>query len=95
MRSARTVRRPYRSASPVGASGWPVRAISPERGRCGYTAATRSLQRVAPVGLRVTLAKGVAKVYVYNSTPFRRLSSYRKAQYAAKSANRGLWRTCW
>ena len=38
---------------------------------------------------------GFSKVYVYDSTPFRRVSSYRKAQRNAKSHNRALWRCCW
>lgn len=101
---------------------------TPERGRCGFTAATNRMKRLAPQGTRVTLvsdpsqarkdrygrllryvvrrhdardlnrvqvAQGMAKVYVYNRTPFRRVTSYRNAQYAARSADRGLWRTCW
>lgn len=101
---------------------------TPERGRCGYLAATNRLKRMAPQGTRVVLVSdpsqarrdrygrllryvvrrhdtrdlnraqvfwGMARVYVYDDTPFRRVTDYRKAQNSAKSNNRGLWRTCW
>lgn len=44
---------------------------------------------------RTQVYRGMSRVYVYDSTPFRRVTSYRKAQASAKNANRGLWRTCW
>lgn len=101
---------------------------TPERGRCGYAAATRSQVRLTPVGTRVVLlsdpsqslrdrygrllryvvrssdardvnkaqlAKGMARVYVVSGDPFRRLSGYRAAQYAARTHDRGLWASCW
>jgi endonuclease YncB( thermonuclease family) len=101
---------------------------TPERDRCGYTRATRTLRELTPVGTRVTLVsdpsqalrdrygrllryvvrnrdgrdmnkaqvnRGLAKVYVYNHDPFRRVSGYRAAQYDARTHNRGLWATCW
>jgi endonuclease YncB( thermonuclease family) len=44
---------------------------------------------------RAQVAQGMAKVYVYDRTPFRRVTTYRRAQRAAKDNNRGLWRSCW
>lgn len=43
---------------------------------------------------RAQVWKGHARVYVYDSTPFERVSPYRKAQRQAKSAPRGLWHHC-
>jgi endonuclease YncB( thermonuclease family) len=43
---------------------------------------------------RTQVARGWARVYVYNSNPFERVSSYRKAQRAAKAAPRGIWKVC-
>ncbi len=99
---------------------------TPERGRCGYTRASRTLSRFLPQGQWVVLisdptqdridrygrwlryvkkgrrdanrrqvARGVARVYVYDNTPFKRVTSYRKALRAAKADDRGLWRQCW
>lgn len=101
---------------------------TPERSRCGYGRATRTLQGLVPVGTRVVLVsdpsqdlrdrygrllryvvrlsdgrdvnraqvgRGMARVYVYDRTPFRRVAAYRDSQYAARTQNRGLWATCW
>lgn len=38
---------------------------------------------------------GMARVYVYNNDPFKRVGAYRTAQYNARTGNRGLWATCW
>ncbi len=43
---------------------------------------------------RAMVRKGQAKVYVYDRTPFRRVSSYRKMQKQAKRAHRGVWGPC-
>jgi endonuclease YncB( thermonuclease family) len=43
---------------------------------------------------RTQVARGWARVYVYNNNPFKRVSGYRKAQRAAKDAGRGIWRLC-
>lgn len=43
---------------------------------------------------RAQVNRGWANVYVYDSTPFKRVSGYRKSQRAAKSAPRGVWRVC-
>lgn len=37
----------------------------------------------------------MARVYVYNNDPFRRVRTYRAAQYDARTHDRGLWATCW
>ena len=44
---------------------------------------------------RRQVAIGMARVYVYNNDPFKRVGAYRTAQYNARTANRGLWDTCW
>jgi len=44
---------------------------------------------------RRQIAKGLARVYVYNNDPFKRVGAYRTAQYNARTADRGLWATCW
>lgn len=44
---------------------------------------------------RAQLARGMARLYIYDSNPFRRVSTYRDAQAAARNHNRGLWDTCW
>lgn len=41
------------------------------------------------------IVKGLARVYVYDNDPFKRVDAYRTAQYNARTANRGLWATCW
>lgn len=38
--------------------------------------------------------QGMAKVYVYDNTPFRRTSTYRRAQRSAVNAERGVWGRC-
>ena len=43
---------------------------------------------------RMQIWRGMATVYVYNSTPFKRTAGYRKAQRQADSHNRGIWRRC-
>jgi len=43
---------------------------------------------------RVMVAAGWAKTYVYGATDFARVASYRKAQKAARSARKGVHRTC-
>ena len=43
---------------------------------------------------RAQLFRGWATVYVYNHNPFRRVSSYRDAQYAARTHHRGIWSLC-
>jgi endonuclease YncB( thermonuclease family) len=43
---------------------------------------------------RAQLSRGWATVYVYNNHPFRRVASYRDAQYAARTHHRGIWSLC-
>lgn len=43
---------------------------------------------------RTQVARGWARVYVYDSTPFERVTGYRKAQSAAQAAPRGIWKVC-
>lgn len=43
---------------------------------------------------RTQLSGGWARVYVFDNNPFRRLGSYRRAQRAARSGDRGVWRIC-
>jgi endonuclease YncB( thermonuclease family) len=43
---------------------------------------------------RAQVARGWARVYVYNGNPFERVASYRGAQSAAKAAPRGIWKVC-
>ncbi len=43
---------------------------------------------------RTQVWDGWARVYVYNHHPFERTTSYRRAQYAAKAAPRGIWKVC-
>lgn len=43
---------------------------------------------------RAQLTRGWATVYVYNHDPFRRVASYREAQYAARTHDRGIWSLC-
>lgn len=43
---------------------------------------------------RAQVARGWARVYVYGNNPFRRVSTYRRAQRAADSHDRGIWRLC-
>jgi len=43
---------------------------------------------------RAQLSRGWATVYVYNRHPFRRVESYRDAQYAARAHDRGIWSLC-
>lgn len=43
---------------------------------------------------RQQVYRGWARVYVYNNKPFNRVTSYRSAQRAAFSANRGIWDLC-
>lgn len=43
---------------------------------------------------RAQVWRGMARVYVYDDNPFRRTSSYRRAQRAAVSADRGMWGRC-
>jgi micrococcal nuclease len=48
-------------------------------------------------GLDLNLAqlrRGWAEVYVYEHNPFGRLRAYRRAQRAARHADRGVWRRC-
>jgi len=44
---------------------------------------------------RRQISKGMARVYVYNNDPFKRVGIYRTARDNARAANRGLWATCW
>ncbi len=43
---------------------------------------------------RLQVARGWARVYVYNGNPFNRVASYRTAQRAANHADRGIWGAC-
>lgn len=43
---------------------------------------------------RAQLQRGWAGVYVYDNNPFKRVASYREAQYAARSHDRGIWSIC-
>ena len=43
---------------------------------------------------RVQVWLGWARVYVYAGNPFERTVSYRRAQDEARSAPRGIWRSC-
>lgn len=43
---------------------------------------------------RTQVARGWARVYVYNHRPFNRVRSYRSAQRAANRADRGIWGLC-
>jgi endonuclease YncB( thermonuclease family) len=43
---------------------------------------------------RAQVARGWARVYVYNHHPFKRVDAYRKAQRRAKAAGRGIWSRC-
>ena len=52
---------------------------------------------VKPSGLdtnRRQVAKGWARVYVYDNTPFKRVRAYRAARDDAKAAGRGIWGLC-
>jgi micrococcal nuclease len=51
---------------------------------------------IAPTGdVGLALVRGgFAKVYVFDSTPFARTASYRRAENAAKASSRGLWASC-
>ena len=40
------------------------------------------------------VVRGHARVYVYNSNPFKRVKSYRGAQRTAKRLDRGMWGHC-
>ncbi len=43
---------------------------------------------------RAQVARGWARVYVYDGNPFERVAGYRNAQSAAKAAPRGIWKVC-
>ena len=43
---------------------------------------------------RTQLVRGNGEVYVYDDTPFVRVRSYRRAEAAAKRADRGIWGRC-
>lgn len=43
---------------------------------------------------RAQVLAGMARVYVYDNVPFRRVGSYRLAQRSAQAAGRGLWGAC-
>ena len=43
---------------------------------------------------RAQVARGLARVYVFNHHPFRRTAAYRKAQRSARAHHRGIWRMC-
>ena len=43
---------------------------------------------------RAQVYLGNATVYVYNNVPFKRVTSFRAAQAAAKAAPRGIWKRC-
>ena len=43
---------------------------------------------------RAQLFRGWARVYVYDNHPFERVTSYRAARDAARSAPRGIWKVC-
>ena len=43
---------------------------------------------------RQQVAKGWARVYVYDGNPFNRVTTYREAQRSAVAAGRGLWGLC-
>ena len=40
------------------------------------------------------VARGWAKVYVYNNNPFNRVHKYRRAQRRARKHDRGVWGRC-
>ena len=40
------------------------------------------------------LSRGLAAVYVFDSTPFRRVGPYRRASRRAEARNRGAWGAC-
>ena len=61
-----------------------------------YGRLLRYVERVAD-GRDVNRAQvyaGMARVYVYDGVPFRRVGAYRVAQRSAQSAARGLWGAC-
>lgn len=43
---------------------------------------------------RTQVARGWARVYVYNHNPFKRVSAYRWSQRRAQEADRGIWGLC-
>ena len=43
---------------------------------------------------RMMVARGHARVDVYDHKPFKRVRTYNAAQTAAKRNDRGLWRVC-
>ena len=43
---------------------------------------------------RAQVWKGWARVYVYDSNPFERVTAYRNAETAAQAAPRGIWEIC-
>lgn len=43
---------------------------------------------------KLQLRAGLARVYVYDKTPFVRVKSYRRVQTAAKKAGSGIWGEC-
>ncbi len=59
-----------------------------------YGRQLRYVQRRGHDVNKIQVARGRARVYVYNHNPFRRVSGYRHAQRAAQSHHRGVWRTC-
>ena len=56
----------------------------------------RILRYVMKAGkdMRAQVQRGWARVYVYNNSPFKRVSAYRKSQRLANAADRGLWGVC-
>jgi endonuclease YncB( thermonuclease family) len=43
---------------------------------------------------KLQIAQGWAKVYVYNSNPFKRVHKYRRAKRRARAHDRGVWGRC-
>lgn len=43
---------------------------------------------------KTQVARGWARVYVYDNNPFNRVKSYRSAESRAKNAPRGIWKHC-
>jgi endonuclease YncB( thermonuclease family) len=43
---------------------------------------------------RAQLRRGLARVYVYNHDPFKRVRKYRRTMKDAKAADKGIWGSC-
>ena len=59
-----------------------------------YGRQLRYVQRHGHDVNKIQVARGRARVYVYNHNPFRRVTGYRHAQRTARAHNRGIWRAC-